>query len=136
MRLARHDGAAVDVETWTAAWREGTVTIVADNTRQRRSEREIQGLMEQAEQALTQARADRRFRALLEAAPDAIIEADRDGRILTLNAVTEQLFGFTREELLGQPVETLVPDHARARHSGHRAGYEARPVTRPHGGRH
>jgi PAS domain S-box-containing protein len=133
VRLARHDGAAVEVETWTAAWREGTVTILADNSRQRRSEREIQGLMEQAEQALTQARADRRFRALLEAAPDAIIEADRDGRILTLNAVTEQLFGFTREELLGQPVETLVPDHARARHSGHRAGYEAHPVTRPMG---
>jgi PAS domain S-box-containing protein len=133
LRLARHDGTAIDVETWTAAWREGTVTIVADNTRQRRSEREIQGLMEQAEQALSQARADRRFGALLEAAPDAIIEADRDGRILTLNAVTEQLFGFTREELLGQPVERLVPDHARARHVGHRAGYEGHPVTRPMG---
>ncbi|MGD1069581.1 MAG: PAS domain S-box protein [Bryobacteraceae bacterium] len=133
VRLARNDGTAIDVETWTAAWREGTVTIVADNSRQRSSEREIQGLMERAEEALTQARADRRFRALLEAAPDAIIEADRDGRILTLNAVTEQLFGYTREELLGQPVEALVPEHLREWHAGHRAGYEAHPVTRPMG---
>jgi PAS domain S-box-containing protein len=51
-----------------------------------------------------------RFRELLEAAPDAIIEVDREGRIVLLNLVTEKLFGYSREELLGQPVELLVPD--------------------------
>ena len=77
--------------------------------------------------------ADGRFRDLLEAAPDAIIEVDRQGRIVLLNAVTEKLFGYTREELLGKNVDLLVPDAARARHSAHRAEYGANPQTRPMG---
>jgi PAS domain S-box-containing protein len=58
---------------------------------------------------------------------------DRDGRILLLNLVTEKLFGYTREELLGQPVEILVPDALRGGHGQHRARYWAHPVTRPMG---
>jgi PAS domain S-box-containing protein len=77
--------------------------------------------------------ADGRFRDLLEAAPDAIIEVDRQGRIVLLNAVTEKLFGYTREELLGKNVDLLVPDAARERHSAHRADYGANPQTRPMG---
>jgi PAS domain S-box-containing protein len=52
-------------------------------------------------------RAERRFRELIEAAPEAIIELDRKGRIVLLNGMTEKLFGYRREELLGQPVEAL-----------------------------
>ncbi len=129
VRLVRNDGVAIDVMARTASWQEGTVVIVADNRR----EREIRDLMKREEEALTQVRAERRFRELLEAAPDAIIEVDEEGRILTLNAVTEASFGYNREELLGQPVEVLVPDRARAHHAGHRARYEAHPVTRPMG---
>ena len=70
---------------------------------------------------------------LLEAAPDAIIEVDRDGRIVLLNAATEAIFGYRREELLGQPVEKLIPEGARGRHGAHRAAYWANPVTRPMG---
>ncbi len=133
VRLARRDGTTIDVEAWTAPWQQGTVVVVADNSRQRVSEQEIRDLLEREREALAQVRAERRFRELLEAAPDAIIEIDEDGRILTLNAVTEKSFGFSREELLGQPVEILVPDHVRANHAGHRARYRAYPVTRSMG---
>lgn len=82
---------------------------------------------------LTQSKAESRFRELLEAAPDAIIEVDREGRIVLLNAATEAIFGYRREELLGQPVEGLIPEGARGRHHAHRAAYWANPVTRPMG---
>jgi len=74
-----------------------------------------------------------RFRELLEAAPDAIIQVDAEGRILLLNRVTEELFGYTRDELLGQPVEMLVPTAQRAGHVAHRSAYAHRPSTRPMG---
>ena len=54
-------------------------------------------------------KAESRFRELLEAAPDAIIEVDREGRIVLLNAATESIFGYGREDLLGQRVEMLFP---------------------------
>ena len=83
--------------------------------------------------ATDQQRAQARFTGLLEAAPDAIICVDRDGRIALANAQAERLFGYTRDELIGQPVETLVPDAAREIHPGHRAGYLADPQPRPMG---
>ena len=55
-----------------------------------------------------------KFRALLEAAPDAIVLVDGDGRIQLVNVQTERLFGYARHELLGQPVEILVPARFRA----------------------
>ena len=76
---------------------------------------------------------DRRFAGLLEAAPDAMVCVDADGRINLVNAQTERLFGYTRDELVGQRVELLVPDAARAAHPGHRAGYVADPAPRPMG---
>jgi PAS domain S-box-containing protein len=58
---------------------------------------------------------------------------DRDGRIVLLNAAAEQIFGYRREDLLGEPVEKLIPEGARGRHGAHRAAYWAHPVTRPMG---
>ena len=77
--------------------------------------------------------AERRLGELLESAPDAILELDNDGRILLLNRMAEQLFGYTREELLGQTVETLVPEALREAHKRHRTHYLNQPVTRPMG---
>jgi two-component system, cell cycle sensor histidine kinase and response regulator CckA len=77
--------------------------------------------------------ADHRFTALLEAAPDAMICAGQDGRIALVNAQAERLFGYTRDELIGQPVEILVPDGTRELHPAHRAGYMADPRPRPMG---
>ncbi len=74
-----------------------------------------------------------RFRDLLEAAPDAIFEVDQDGAIILLNAAAEAMFGYTREELLGQLVEELIPQAARSAHEQHRAHYAQHPSVRPMG---
>lgn len=76
----------------------------------------------------------RRFGELLEAAPDALVCVAADGRIAVVNARAEQLFGYDRGELAGQPVEILVPGAARAQHRVHRARYVADPRPRPMGG--
>ena len=73
------------------------------------------------------------FGALLESAPDAMVCIAADGRVVLVNAQAERLFGYQRAELIGQPVEILVPDAARAVHRGHRAGYVADPQHRPMG---
>ena len=77
--------------------------------------------------------AERRLGELLESAPDAILELDNEGRIVLLNRMAEQLFGYTREELLGQTVEALVPEALGEAHKRHRAQYFNQPVTRPMG---
>ena len=61
---------------------------------------------------------DGMFVALLEAAPDAMVCIAADGRVVLVNAQAERLFGYQRAELIGQPVEILVPDAARAVHAG------------------
>lgn len=71
--------------------------------------------------------------SLLEAAPDAIVIVNRDGRILLVNAQTEALFGYNRLELLGKPVEILIPERFRTGHLMHRGGYHDNPRTRPMG---
>ena len=78
-------------------------------------------------------RAEARFRGLLEAAPDAMVCVGTDGRIALVNAQTERLFGYGRIELIGQPVEMLVPDAVRDAHPSHRAGYVTDPRPRPMG---
>ncbi|HEY5594888.1 MAG TPA: PAS domain S-box protein [Nitrospiria bacterium] len=74
------------------------------------------------------------FRSLLEALPYAAVIIDRDGRLVFVNDQTEKIFGHDRGELLGRPVETLVPERFRKAHIGHRAEYHSRPQTRPMGG--
>jgi PAS domain S-box-containing protein len=67
---------------------------------------------------------------LLDSAPDAMVCVDRSGRIALVNAQTEQLFGYRRDELIGQPLETLVPDAVREAHRSHRDQYMTDPYTR------
>jgi PAS domain S-box-containing protein len=88
--------------------------------------------MTQGKEARPEVQVDR-FRELLEAAPDSIIEVDGEGRIALFNSVTEKMFGYSRGELLGQPIEILVPEDFRAIHQKHRARYSNCPVARAMG---
>lgn len=78
-------------------------------------------------------RAEERFRLVVEAAPNSIVMADGGGRIVLVNAQTERLFGYRREELIGQSVETLVPERYRRGHPNHRAIFMDHPSARPMG---
>lgn len=77
--------------------------------------------------------ADSWFERLVEAAPDAILVADRNRRITFVNRGTERLFGFNRAELLGQPLEMLIPERYRTQHPEHFSGFIADPKTRAMG---
>lgn len=74
-----------------------------------------------------------RYRALLEMAPDATLVADGDGRIQLVNHMTEQMFGYSRDQLIGQLVEQIIPERFHTVHVRHRAEYSASPRTRPMG---
>jgi two-component system cell cycle sensor histidine kinase/response regulator CckA len=113
----RKDGSRIGVSIMLSPITDPNGTIVGVS----RASRDITG----------QQRADARFRRLLEAAPDAMVCADADGQIVLVNAQAERLFGYGRDELIGQPVEILVPDAVRAGHPAHRAAYAVDPQPRP-----
>jgi PAS domain S-box-containing protein len=73
------------------------------------------------------------FRSVLELAPDGLMVADEKGVIRLANAQCEKLFGYTRDELIGQPVEMLVPADVRARHPGLREAFHHAPDARSMG---
>ena len=78
-------------------------------------------------------RTEAKFRSLLDSALDAMVIVAGDGTIGLVNAKTEALFGYSREELVGEPVEKLVPERFRGRHRGHRGLYLVDPRARPMG---
>ncbi|MBI1899254.1 MAG: PAS domain S-box protein [Acidobacteria bacterium] len=133
----RKDGNPVHLRLWISSIpgdgdRE-VLLIFEDITAHVRAKEERSDLLARESAARAQIKAERRFRELLEAAPDAILEVDHQGRIVLCNAVTEKIFGYKREDLLGHQVEMLLPDALRKVHSSYRAGYWARPLTRPMG---
>jgi PAS domain S-box-containing protein len=75
----------------------------------------------------------RRFRELLEFVPDSMVVADQEGRILLANRQVQELLGYEPGELIGQPLEILLPERFRARHVEHRAAYLRDPHPRAMG---
>ena len=73
--------------------------------------------------------AEAQFRQVVESAPNGMLLANQDGIMTLVNAQVERYFGYDRQELLGQPVEVLMPERFRARHSGQRIDFFHRPKT-------
>ena len=78
-------------------------------------------------------RLEHRFRQAVESAPNAIVMVNESGTIEMVNSQTERSFGYSRHELIGQPVEKLVPERFRGGHAGFRQAYFAAPQSRPMG---
>jgi PAS domain S-box-containing protein len=98
----------------------GFAKLTRDMTEQNRGDEALQ-------------RSEERFRRVVEATPNAMVMIDRAGRIGMVNPQTERVFGYTRAELLGQPMEMLVPERFRGRHPGLRLTFYDDPRTRPMG---
>ena len=97
----------------------GFLLITSDITKEVRLNRELARM--------------RTYQSLLESTPDAMVVANSAGKIELANAETEKLFGYRREELVGQPVQLLIPARYHARHSEQEAGFFAKPRLRPMG---
>ena len=79
------------------------------------------------------AESEQRFRAVLEASPNAVVAINDQGEIIYVNPQAEATFGYPRAEVLGNPVEMLIPQRVHERHVGHRNGFLSSPVARPMG---
>lgn len=77
--------------------------------------------------------ADERFRRVVDAAPNGMLLVDDAGRLVLVNSQAAKKFGYTKEELIGQPVEVLLPQRYRAQHPAQREAYFAAPQARPMG---
>ena len=77
--------------------------------------------------------ADHTYKAVFEASPDAIIIVDNTGKILLVNNQAEDLFGYTKKEIIGQGIELLIPDRFKKIHTSERKNYSAHPVPRKMG---
>ena len=84
-------------------------------------------------QVLGKTQTDQYFRTLLDDTPDSIVVINPGGKIVLVNKQTEKLFGYTREELLGKGMESLVPQRLRSKHRLHRGDYSRKPRVRQMG---
>jgi PAS domain S-box-containing protein len=120
----RKDGSEfpVDILLSPVESSEGQVvlSVIRDITRRRLAEEALQ-------------RSEKQLRALFEFSPDAVVVTDQEGKIAQVNAQVEKFFGYDRSELLGQPIEILVPARFRDVHPAHRREYSNQPRVRPMG---
>lgn len=94
--------------------------------------------VDEADRALVQEvterrRAEANLRLVIEGAPNGIVMVDADGAVVLVNKAAEALFGYAREELVGRPIELLVPERSRRAHPAHRWAYSKAPEARPMG---
>ncbi len=127
-------GDFVEVRAWASRRSDGGVlAVMVDDAPRRRAAKEQAQARARERESQARIKAEGRFRELLEAAPDAIVEVDQDGRMVLANESAERIFGYRREEMLGQSVEMLLPGGIAGRHREHRKRYLAEPRIRPMG---
>src|SRR5262249_43829929 len=107
-----------------------TRTYLATKGPDRASQGNVIGVIGISRDISERKRAEERFRLVVESAPSGMLMINREGQIVLVNALTEKMFGYGRGELLGQPVELLVPDRFRDDHPAYRAGFFADPTAR------
>jgi len=98
----------------------GFLMLIRDLTDQRNREQELR-------------RSRERFQRAVESAPNAMVMVNRSGRIEMVNLQAEWVFGYSRDELLGRPIEMLIPSRYRGRHREHRMSFFANSTPRPMG---
>ncbi len=108
-------------------WANVVITALYDENRR------LRGFAKVTRDITDRKRAEDKFRGLLESSPDATVIVDRRGRIVLANTRMEEVFGYERAELLGQPVEMLIPERFRHRHPGHRDSFFLQPRARSMG---
>jgi PAS domain S-box-containing protein len=133
LRTAREDG-YVEEEGWRVRrngsrfWARVMITALRDDAGQLRGFSKM--TRDVTERKLARERlqeSDQQFRAMLESSPDGVVISDEDGKIVLVNSQTERLFGYARQEIIGQPVEILVPASMRQNHIHHRSAYTNTP---------
>ena len=126
VRRKKKDGSPVDINISVAPLHNrlgeiyGIVAVINDITARRQAEEELR-------------KSEQRFRTLVESSPNALLLIAPDGTITMLNRQAEIMFGYARNELMGLPVEILVPRRLRGRHPCYRAEFVAAPRQRPMG---
>lgn len=111
--------------------RDGTRIVVASRWTLRTDETDSPVAVLDISRDITERkRAEERFRSLLESAPDAMVIVGPDGGIILANRQAEALFGHSRDDLVGHPVEMLLPERSRSRHRRHRTDFAASPEAR------
>jgi PAS domain S-box-containing protein len=121
----KKDGSAIYVSVTATAVRDeqGNIEFIAE------SHKDVTQLKVFSHGKILEAR----YRGLLESVPDAIIMVNKTGRIVLVNSHAEELFGYSRDELAGRPVEDLLPSRYRDGHIGHRTHYFSEPRARAMG---
>jgi len=108
---------------WVAGWGQGEFDPDGQPVRMRGAALDI----------TKRKQAEEQFRLVVEAAPSAMIMVNTEGGITLVNTQAELVFGYTRQELLGRPIETLVPERFRSHHMDYRHGYLGDARARPMG---
>ena len=120
----RKDGTEFPVDIMLSPVESGEETLVLCVVRDVSEKKRAEHALRQSEQEL---------RSLFEYSPDVIVVSDHNGRIVRVNAQVESVFGYSPDELSGQPVETLVPERYRKIHPRYRESYADQPRVRSMG---
>lgn len=128
----RKDGTSIVVSLTISPIRDasGAITGISKISRDVTEHRQ---LLANEQLARAEMLAERKFHELIENAPDAILQVDSTGKITIANRTAEIMFGYSQAEFIGMPVDILVPQNARSRHTAHRMAFEAAGVSRPMG---